>query len=111
MIKCVCLCPPLWIMHHLDSSHLGHGGLDAGCVVGAGAGGAVDEPGLGLLVAAHQAVVRARRLVDTLIAVPATRDEFCKCGILYVWKILNIWQPTYQSPSGMMVMAGLKQYV
>ena len=72
-------------LDNMASSHLGHGGLDAGGVVGAGAGGAVDEPWLGLLVAAHQAVVRARRLVDALVAVPAARDQCLKW-----WQLVGV---------------------
>ena len=39
-------------------------------MVGPGAGGTVDQPGLGVLYPAHQAVVLPGRLVDTLVAVP-----------------------------------------
>jgi hypothetical protein len=81
--------------------YLGHGGLDAGGVVGARAGGAVDQAGLGVLVAAHEAVVGPTCLVHTFPAVPAHRGWLLGSGGRWV-------RSAHQSPSGM-VRAGLKQ--
>ena len=70
-IGCQTSQPPLDFSAQL--AHLGHAGLDAGGVVGPGAGRAVDESGFGVLVTAHQTMVRPCRLVDALIAVPENK--------------------------------------